>query len=214
MSIFRLGLLICCFFVLAGCTTRPSVTGSVPLKKPTSIAEIGNYTASGKILLVNGSDKQSGYFFWRRSESGYQFVVSTILGIDVFSLKVNENNAVVYVDGKEHNGDDPQLLLQSLTGQTLPLQHISKWLIGRVEGRGVFNLQKFTSGRPERFVFSPNSATTPLPTKVPTKMPINSSWSVHYQQYQSVDGLWLPSQIQISSSLNRIKLRINNWDLF
>lgn len=206
MSIYRVTLFVCSLFVLGGCATAPSNVSTAPYKKPSSISEIGDYTASGKILLVNGKDKQSGYFYWRRSDKGYQFVVSTILGIDVFSLKVDQNFAKVYIDGKEHSGSDPQALLYTLTGQTLPLNQISNWLIGQVDSNKVLNLTKLPNGLPERFIFKPSESSTP--------MPIGSSWSVHYQKYDTTESLKLPSQIQISSSHNRIKLKINNWDLY
>lgn len=205
MSLFRFGLFICSLFVLSGCATPPTNSGSVIYKKPETIDEIDNYTASGKILLVSKKEKQSGYFYWRQSKAGYQFVVSTILGIDVFSLKVDASGATVYVDGKEHSGTDPQTLLRSLTGQTLPLQHISEWLIGKVDSERVLNIQMTPKGRPDRFLFQPEPS--------PFVSSNGQSWSVHYQKYSDVDGLQLPSQIQISSTLNRIKLKINDWEL-
>ena len=154
---------------------------------------------------LSGSGLIAGELGYRGSETAQRLLQGRKSPSRLQRLLV-QINATVYLDGDEHTGDDPQTLLYSLTGQTLPLNQISSWLIGQVDKNKVLDLQTLPTGQPERFIFKPAAQ--------PTLLPVGSSWSVHYQKYGTVDNLKLPSQIQISSSQNRIKLKINNWDLY
>lgn len=200
ITIKRLAILVMAL-IISACATRPQTNVEL---LPRNIEDVTHWRAAGKILLSENGKKQSGHFYWQQTNDDYQFVVSTFLGIDVFSIKVIDGLATIYIDGKDYQSRQPAQLLQQLTGQTLPLSHISSWLIGMAPTASshVSQIQTNETNQMRQFTYQDN------------KTVFNTvAWTIKYQQRVPVYHFELPSLISIDSPQNRIKLKINRWEL-
>ena len=196
------------FFILlltlSGCSSlnKSQVSPPSDYSSPTTIEEIKYWSASGKILLSQNNKKQSGNFYWQQSDKDYQFVVSTILGIDVFSIKVFNGLTTIFANGEEYKGSDSEALLYHLTGQTIPLGYIGDWMLGRVNEESVVSLSKNEKGLTKHFIFATDN-----------NLPTPNTWGVSYTKRSLVEQFLLPTNISIASTQSRIKLKINDWKI-
>lgn len=189
--------------VLSGCSSFDNQYTQKPANysAPKTINDIKYWTASGKILLSENGKKQAGNFFWQQADDNFQFVVSTILGIDVFSIKVFNEQTTIYINGEQYTGEEPQSLLFSLTGQTIPLGYIADWMLGKVNASQVSALKKDENGLVQHFIFDGENSN------------LSKTWSVQYVSRINANSFLLPQNIVINSTTNRIKMKINDWKI-
>ncbi len=193
---------------LSACSTLPNKTA---VSLPKKAEQLSHWSASGKILIVSNNEKNSANFYWRQQDKNYTFILSTFLGIDVFSLTFQNGLATMKVDGKTYTDTNAERLLSRLTQQQIPVQKMSQWLLGNksssIKSAYFDELGLLTSF----FVNVPAS-----PIKPALKMPLTKKmerWDVSYKQRKLVYHYQLPTSINIKSPSTRIKLAISNWQI-
>ena len=190
--VFKLTLLLISLLVLQACATKPIVNQNI-----NKVEQINQWQARGKLLVKNGKEKMSGYFFWQQYNSEeFKLVITSFIGTNVLTLEHKLGNSQLQIDGKTYNGSKPEHLIARLTGNYIPVTYLANWMLAK----------------------SPPSAKTNYINDSLTRFEhldkANALWTVKYQNYQAVGQVSLPQNMTVKGLNSSIKLSINNWDLF
>lgn len=174
--------------LLSGCAATPH------LKTSRSAAEFSDWQLDGRIALTHGDQGWHASLLWQQRTDGYQLKVSGPLGQGGFQL-AGDDHGVVLVDAEGHSSfatDGDALLLQA-TGWHLPVVGLRYW----VRGLPVPDIEATR-------VYDESGQLSHLE---------QSGWSIDYQRYQLVEGVALPSKMQLARDDVAVRLVINQWQL-
>jgi outer membrane lipoprotein LolB len=180
------GLLL--ILLLAGCAAKP------PFKSARSAAEYSDWQLNGRIALMHGQQGWHASLLWLERADGYQLKVFGPLGQGGFQL-AGDDQGVVLVDASGNTSfarDANDLLLQA-TGWQLPVIGLRYW----VRGLPVPDIKA-------RQVYDESQQLRRLE---------QSGWTINYQRYQLVDGVAVPSKMQLERDDIRVRLVITEWQL-
>lgn len=188
-SLYKFAFVIFYTLLLNACANKPNKT-----IRFSSVDSLTEWQARGKVLLNNGKDKVSGYFYWHQVGNDYSLFVNSFIGTNILKLEVKNQQATLEADDKTYKSNNPELLIFKLTGNLLPVNSLSNWMIGQApEGKALdYNQQRLNS-----FVFTNKQQT----------------WQVSYQAFTQTGLLELPTKMKIKSQQHSIKLNINDWEL-
>ncbi len=177
--------------LIQGCATKPA-----QIIDFANIDEISNWNARGKLLIKNNKDKLSGYFFWQQQKNGdFKLVITSFIGTSLMTMEYQQGLAEVKIDGKTHQGNNPEFLIYQLTGSYIPVSNLADWMLAKAPASASKTVE-------QNQLKSFNYKDTHL-----------NDWQVSYQSYQTIALLELPKQLTINGLGNRIKLTVNDWEL-
>ncbi|NTS75988.1 outer membrane lipoprotein LolB [Catenovulum sp. SM1970] len=179
--------------LLSGCqTTQEPLTA----EQLTHIGQIQDFELKGKIAILTPKDKDSINFYWQQTKDEYDIRFTTFLGVEVASIKGNYQSITIEADGKTYQSNEPELLLQEVTGWKIPLRRLSKWVTGNVRG-----------------VVMAKHPDTELPKRVLARVSSEEEWMVDYDKYRTVHKLQLPHRLTLKQYKLKINMAINDWTL-
>ena len=187
----KLALVLTLAIFIQACATQPKLATKV-----TSVEQLSNWNARGKLSLKNSKDKLSGYFFWQQKQKGeFKLVITSFIGTNLMTLTYDSNATELQLDGKTYRGEDPELLVYELTGNYIPVNSMASWMLAQapMSAEKTIEQQKLKS-----FTYIDNDS---------------NNWQVKYQSYKDVSFITLPEKMTIEGLDNRIKLTINDWEL-
>lgn len=190
-------LTITLLFLITACTSLPKKSEIVNVSH---VSELSSWTARGKMLFVSGKEKESAYFYWQQNKNEFHFVLSTVLGIDVMTLKYEHGMATLKVDGEQHTSPNPQTLVARFTNKQIPFDKLHLWLLGHVNKQDISSPTYNNKNEIQSFDYMPEGFN-------------QTSWNVKYGPRKPLQQLNLPSALTIKSSDSRIKLAISHWQL-
>ena len=174
--------------LLTACAATP------PLRSTRSAAEFTDWQLNGRIALTHGEQGWHASLLWLERADGFQLKLSGPLGQGGFQLAGDEHG-VVLVDAAGHSSfaRDGDALLVQITGWRLPVTGMHYWVRGLpvrdVEARPVYD----ESGHLSRLE--------------------QSGWKINYQRYQLVEGVAVPSKMQLERDDVSVRLVIKQWQL-
>lgn len=191
--------------ILVGCSLMPK-TNIKNIADMQTASELSYWTARGKMMIATNNEKVSGYFYWQQKGNNFEFSLNTLIGINMFELSVNENEAKLTIDGKTYFGDTAEILVTQLTGYQLPISQLRYWVVGVQQS-------------PKPTTTNKNNLKTK--TKLDERGRLkhievfhgDAIWQIDYQSWRSVMQFDLPKSLQLKSPNNRIKLSITDWAL-
>lgn len=187
----RVTILLFLSLLIQGCATKPA-----QIIDFASIDEISNWNARGKLLIKNNKDKLSGYFFWQQQKNGdFKLVITSFIGTSLMTMEYQQGLAEVKIDGKTHQGSNPEFLIYQLTGSYIPVSNMANWMLAKAPETASKTVEQ---NQLKNF----NYRDTHL-----------NDWQVSYQSYQTIALLELPKQLTINGLGNRIKLTVHDWEI-
>jgi len=182
---------------LAGCQLLPSPPAELPLpaqQRQTQLAQLQQFTIQSSLGVTSPDQSVKGSLQWQQQGEFYQAQMNTFIGINVFSIKTDATGAQVQVDGQLHQADSATVLLDYLSGWSLPIAEMPLWLKGMASPSSQ-DLHFDSLGRLTSF------------TMVDSQ---HQTWQVQYLAFFP-DRLALPKKITLSSNRVELKLVIRSW---
>lgn len=174
--------------LLTGCVAAPSRT-------PEAREAIRNFALEARFSLrvsTPGLEAQSagGRLSWEQKEGQSRLLLSSPLGYGLAEIESTPNHAVLRMaNGEVHESNDPDSLMENVTGQRLPVTQLPDWLLGRAGKQSKF-LSDF-QGRPQQIE--------------------EAGWQIDYS-YDSDARDALPSQLKLNHNGQiELRLRIEEW---
>jgi outer membrane lipoprotein LolB len=188
--VIRLATLACAAVLLAGCATAPTQPpGDLP-----DPAVLTSWTASGRIALALGDEGGSGSFSWVQGGEGATLTIRGPLGAGGMRIESDGRDLrVTQGDGQVLESAPARELLRQRLGHDFPIASLRYWMLG-LPAPG---LDASVSTRKE----------------APFVVIEQSGWRVGYEEFESVQGLRLPSRLTASTGGARLKLVVSEWRL-
>ena len=173
---------------LAGCAAAPT-------RAPDSLldpAMLSSWAASGRIALALGEEGGSGSFSWVQGGEDATLTIRGPLGAGGLRIESDGRDLrVIQSDGQVLEAAAARALLNQRFGQDFPLGSLRYWMLG---------------------VPAPGSeARVSTHDEAPVRVIEQSGWRVGYDEFQAVQGLWLPARLTASAVGARLKLVVSDW---
>ncbi|OEF09020.1 lipoprotein insertase outer membrane protein LolB [Vibrio genomosp. F10] len=187
--------------LLAGCSTLPesqtSVEWQAHLDKLRSITQ---YKTIGKLGYISPEQRQSLNFQWKHTPVLEQLRLTTFIGQTVLNLSITESGSVVNTyDNQTLSHQSADVLIEQLTGLTIPIEQLEDWLLGNPTLADTYQLND-------------NNILSTLQKTVGQQQ-----WRLQFLSYQDVEYqgsvLPLPRKIRLIHQDTSINLVIANWIL-
>ncbi|CNC05506.1 outer membrane lipoprotein LolB [Yersinia pseudotuberculosis] len=187
--------------LLAACTIPVS---KGPATSPTSpqwrqheqqLQQLGQFETRGAFAYLSDKQKVYARFFWQQtSPERYRLLLTNPLGSTELELVVQPGvTQLTDNQGKRYVSDDPQEMIQKLTGMSIPLESLRQWILGLPGDTPDFTLDD--KYRLKKLTYQQNGVT----------------WVVDYQEYNTQVTPPLPSRLELNQDGQRIKLKMDSW---
>lgn len=192
---FAITLLFCLFpLLIAGCSQQVTPTRYNELVwrgQREKLEQLKQWELSGKLAIFTAQQKGSARVHWQQDGDDYHLVLTTLIGTTLLDLNHKAGKTVIVdSDGKSHEGEDPEALVQQLTGWPIPIRQLPLWI------KGLPGDADFTLGEDGRISDLKEGA-----------------WQLHYHDY-ALTRLWLlPTAMDFTGPQTRLKLVINEWNI-
>ena len=174
--------------LLVGCAAAPG--RPLPPRE-----EVSNFIMEARFALrirLPGEAEQSsgGRLSWMQNGNNSRLLVSNPLGYGIAEIDSSPGHATLRAaNGEIRESDDPDTLMEAVTGQRLPVSRLPAWLLGRTSDTS--KIQRDFLGRPQHLE--------------------ESGWQIDYS-YETDAADALPTRL----TLNRdgqieLRLRIEEW---
>lgn len=163
-----------------------------------NIASLREWQVKGKLIFKSPQEKFSVSLNWSQNQAKSDIRLTTFLGMSMLKMISDGNKATVIRDGKTSTSDDPESLLLTTTGITLPVNDLPHWMKGAV-----------VDGNKQTEVYDQYNRIERISLLDENGQP----WSIHYQSYQTVDGFQLPKKIRLTGNTINITIKISDWEL-
>lgn len=201
----RIGLLALMALALSACSTRIDVperrnlSGEVPAdwrERERALLALDQWVLRGKIAVRQADQSESALINrWQQDHSAYALQLSSaFLGMGSVQLQGDSDFLLIRTgDGERYVSDDPEQLIQQVTGWRLPLAVLPYWVRGVPAPTPAAELG-----------FSPEGQLSVL---------IQAGWEVHFQRYSEAGANQpaLPSLITATNGSARVRLAVSEW---
>lgn len=189
-GVFSSALCLLGALVLGACGT----TGTTHLVAPSANARAettAGFALNGRFSLSQNGKNHVGRLQWRHTATHDEFLLSSPLGQGMAEIISDADGArMTSADGQTHTAATADALLQSLLGDTVPLDKLVDWLHGRNPDDGHLALD--AAGRPLRLR--------------------QREWQIEYT-YDTDDANALPGRLFIDRADGlQLRLRIEHWE--
>ncbi len=178
---------------LGGCETLPSKTDLSPIHV-SNAAQAKAWELQGKLAIKTAEDKLSANLYWRHSEERDELTLTTMLGTTVLTLNATPTSAHLVLDGKEFHDSNAQVLLERVSGWSIPIAALPLWITGQVGAHDSI-IAVDNHGQPKQL----QNRQTPPP------------WQVSFLSWQSQSGANVPYQLKLERGDLQLKLQLNQW---
>jgi len=190
--------------LLTGChlTGNNNAQHITPLSGPwldrkQTLENLAQYQARGKFAYITSNKTNAANFAWFQHQSDeYRLLLTTSFGNRIVELNVTPTVTQLTDDkNKIHLNSDAQALIYQLTSMNIPLNNLRQWLVGLPGESTDYRLDK--NYRITELNFKENGL----------------AWHVKYLSYNDETSPALPTDLEITQSDQKIKLRVSNWEL-
>lgn len=202
----RLAMVLLICVALSACATRIDVpertnlSGEEPQgwdEREQALLALDQWTLKGKIAVRQSGQSESAVINrWEQDGTAYRLLLSSaFLGMGSVRLQGDTDFLMIQTaDGELYRSNDPEALVQDVTGWRLPLSVLPYWVRGVPAPMQPAELG-FADGR--------------------LSLLIQSGWEVHFQRYSEViEGRPpLPTLITATNGSARVRLAISDWQL-
>lgn len=156
------------------------------------LTQLQNWQLSAKLGIVTPDERGSLSLFWQQDNQDYRMNLTNVVGKRIFDLsRTGQRVQLTDSKGQVHHAAHARDLVQQLTGWDLPVEQLAYWIKG-LPGEG----DKVTYDEHQR----PKAITA-------------HGWELEYLGYTQIQGLWLPSRLNLSHQDTQLRLAISQWEL-
>jgi len=193
-------ILLLAVIALTACTTTPPLEFVAdPAKKweqrKSELSEINDWFLNGRIAIINGHESWHMSMKWQRHDDKYILDLSGPFGAGHAQL-TGTKDGVVLVDADQNYffAENPDRLLQEVTGLRMPVQSLLYWMRGLPDWDVKNEKQKLDNyGRLASLE--------------------QAGWRIRFKRYINVDKHELPQKIFIDGFDLKVKIFVDDWDL-
>lgn len=189
--------------VLAACSINAP---KGPATSPTSpqwreheaqIKQLEHYQTRGSFAYISDKQKVYARFFWQQyTRDNYRLLLTNPLGSTEMELKVQSGVAqLTNNEGKKYTSNNPDEMIQKLTGMSIPLANLRLWMLGLPGDESDFTLD--SQYRLSKVNYSQHG----------------QQGTVVYQSYSDDMIPSLPTRLELTEGDQRIKLKMDSWTL-
>jgi outer membrane lipoprotein LolB len=196
LSTIRFHLLLGSILLLCACAGTPP---QVNLDSRQHQAELANFThwqINGRMAFKSPQEKFSANLFWQQIDDTYQLKLSSMFGTSLLAMQGDRQSVELEADDQHYQDTDASHLIWRITGWAIPVSHFPRWIKGQI--------------RPEdQARYSEQGWLSQL---IPGCIACDG-WQIDYTNYQLVDNIWLPHQVELTHQAlnNQIVIRVNKW---
>lgn len=186
--------------VLTGCSLlspapKDEAMANLPQRQQ-ELTALTEFEINASIYVKAPGNSVSGGLKWQQQGDFYQASMQNLFGLNVFEIKTDKNGAEVQVDGQTHTAPSASVLLDYLSGWSLPIEEMPLWLKG-MAGESAEAISYDALGRLQSFTLHDSQG---------------REWQVSYPKFFT-NRLALPKLIVLQSADTRIKVAIREWNL-
>lgn len=162
------------------------------------LENISHWQISGKLAMFIGKERQSANLHWQQKGENFTIDLTSFIGTRMVRVKKDQQGVeIINSDGKTFTGNNAETLIAELApGVVFPVSELQQWVKGNpVDASYQLNEQH-------------------LVNDLLGKDKLNKIWSVHLSQYKDDIGIFLPYNVELNRGDVRIKIRINQWQVF
>lgn len=185
--------------VVSGCATRPPVdishrNASWDTHRD-QLSKLTSWRASGRISVRLNNHAWSATLQWQQQQQKYFLRLIAPLGQGTYEITGNKTGVLLRTaKNKIYKANDPETLMQSNFGWSVPLTGLIYWIRG---------LPK-PGTRTELLSLDDLGRITDL---------AQSGWRVSYSAYNETGGYDLPGRITLQNDKLKVRLVIKNWKI-
>ncbi|WP_232056457.1 lipoprotein insertase outer membrane protein LolB [Pseudoalteromonas sp. A25] len=192
MTRFHL-ILLMFFLFISGCAQKISPPKQQMRDWKVSLQSQSAWQASGKLAFISDTDRQSANFNWHYENGKQHLILTSFIGTRILSLKELAQHSELQYDGNTYFDTNSQQLVKRLSGLDLPVAQAPAWLTGTVDNP---TNQYDDQARLTSSVWTDENG---------------QLWQAQYQQFNLIEGMWLPTRMNLSHNKLRIKIQLNSW---
>ncbi len=186
--------------VLTGCSllstaAKDEAMANLPQRQQ-ELTALNEFEINASIYVKAPDNSVSGGLKWQQQGDFYQASMQNLFGLNVFEIKTDKTGAEVQVDGQTHTAPSASVLLDYLSGWSLPIEEMPLWLKG-MAGESAEAMSYDAFGRLQSFTLHDSQG---------------REWQVSYPKFFT-NRLALPKLIVLQSADTRIKVAIREWNL-
>lgn len=190
---YRLLIISIVILLISACATRPVPQYSVNAQNhQKQLQQIKNWQIRGKLAFRSEQEKFSANLSWRQQDDDFRLNLSSFLGTNILLLEKHQGLVELQYDDNLYQHISAAQLLYELLGWTIPVESISQWIKGQASAEASAE-------------FSDNGLLLRLQT--------TDGWVVSYSDYRQTGKALLPHQISLQAGPNKIKIRVDAWQL-
>lgn len=179
--------------LLSGCAYRAqeAPAGSWQAQQST-LEQLRDWQLSARLGIITPDERGSLSLFWRQKRDDYRMNLTNVVGKRALDLSRRRGTIqLIDSEGQRHSADNARDLVYRLTGWDLPVEQLAHWIKG-LPGEAD-QVEYDADGRP--------------------KTVRAHGWRLDYLGYTRIDGLWLPSRMDLSHNTTTLRLAISQWEL-
>lgn len=193
--------IIAVFLVLAlvGCAPSPKRT-ALPADETKQtwqqhqqqINATPHWSAKGRLAVTQGKKGGNASFVWQQIQDRFQIKLHGPFGSGAVMITGNSRHVQAKeANGKSHQANSPEQLMQQLAGWQVPISGLQYWIRGiPVPQMPASNLQFNGDGLLKQFN--------------------QDGWTIHYDEYV-LDKCPLPKRILLHNAKLKVKLIVTSW---
>lgn len=186
--------------LLSGCASwQQPMVAEPPLpiaQRQQQLAELTHFSLVASLGVKAPEDNVSGSLNWQQQGEQYSASMNSFIGVNIFQLQTTAKGASVTVSGDTHQAESADVLLDYLSGWSLPIADMPLWLKG-MAGQSSSDLRWDPLGRLTSFSLLDSR---------------QQRWQVSYLSFFP-DRLSLPQKIVLQSTDTKLTLVIRQWTL-
>ncbi|MFT6984615.1 MAG: outer membrane lipoprotein LolB [Psychromonas sp.] len=180
---------------LVGCAQIPTAQHVNWQTQQQQLENLNEWTLTGKLAYFTSELRFSRNLFWQQSGEEFQITLTNFLGLTTLDVIKDQSGTKIIFDGKTYYGNDPEILIEKLSGFVIPIAALQQWIKG-----------------------NPNHASYQLDgnnqvISLSSSDPHNVQWTVDYGDYKAIQGINLPHKLQLKQQDLRIKFSISKWQI-
>lgn len=187
--------------LLSGCAAVPEAPlPDLPPEQAMELREqrleaIRHWTCTGRVGASNGRDSLSASMRWVQNSDSYQIRLSGPLGQGLVDVTGSESGVSLRTgDQGTFFAPSPEVLLDEQFGWRLPISGLRYWILGLpVPDAKVSSRELDVYGRITRLE--------------------QSGWRIEYLEYLQVDGVDLPSRLELWHPELSARIAVRRWQL-
>ncbi|MCW8899399.1 MAG: lipoprotein insertase outer membrane protein LolB [Gammaproteobacteria bacterium] len=164
-------------------------------QRKTELSEINDWLLSGRVAIVNTHESWHLNMKWQKHDDKYILDLSGPFGAGHAQLTgTKEGVLLVDADQRSFYADNPDQLLQEVTGVRMPVQSLLYWIRGLSNN----NIKK------DKQMLDNYGRLALLE---------QAGWSVRFKSYVDIEQHEMPQKIFIDGSDLKVKIFIEEWNL-